>query len=170
MLKLNLVSNEARKEIRLRHLHDMTKRIIFIFFIFAIFISVVFVIVEFTLASYFNLIITDGQKVIKENFKEDLALINQKIDAVDQIQRDYVEFSPLLEHVLSHVGRGINIAAVKIDAKERKLQISGLADTRENFSNFQTDFKNSEVFLEVKSPPVNIFKKEDISFNLEAVF
>jgi len=169
MLRLNLVSEKLKKEIELRHIYDMIKRIIIIFLIFTIFISIILSVANYTLETYFDSIIKTEKNFLNGRYNEEVGLINKKINAVEEIQDSH--FSPyfIIQNVLSYSNESINIKTIKIAVDEEKMYISGLADTRDNLIVFKTNLESFDFFAEISMPTVNIFKKDDISFNIEAI-
>lgn len=169
MLKLNLVSEELKKEIELRHVFDIVKRVIFVFVVLAIFVSVVFAVTHLTLKFYSTPIMFDQGASLNGRYQEEVKQINKKIDVVSSIQSEQLDFTALLNEVLSYAEDGVTFKIIKIETETNKLNISGNADTRDNLLALQKNLEESSLFSEVQLPAINIFKKEDINFNVEAV-
>ncbi len=169
MLRLNLVSDELKKEIWLRHAYDMVKRIIFIFLIFAVFVSLILFVANYTLKAYYNPIIQSQKSSLDGRYDEEVSMINNKINAVENIQKEHISAEPVIKETLNYSGEGIIIDTVKLEAIDQKLSVKGKAGTRDNLNDFKKYLEESSYFEEVNLPTVNIFKKENINFNIEAI-
>lgn len=167
MLRLNLVSEELRKEIQLRHIYDMVKRIAVIFSVFLIFISIIILVANLTLSSYYDSVFSSSDEALNNKYFEEIDLINKKINSVQTIQKGKLNAYEIMRLVFDNLNEGIKINSLKISSLDKKFIISGIALNRENLSELEQDFRKIDLFSEVKLDAINIFQKEDINFNVE---
>lgn len=99
---------------------------------------------------------------------KDIISINQLTQKVDKIQQQYHPVTPTLMAVADLVPKGIVLNALNIDYEKKTISFSGLADTRQNFLDFQKALNDSTIFLHAESPVSDLTKKENIAFNINA--
>jgi hypothetical protein len=169
MLKLNLISEKNKKEIILKRVYFLIRRVGFILAIFIFFLSAIF-----SGASFI------AQKVLQEyvsssEFYEDkeqelnnekIISINEKIDTATTVQKDFFPFSVLIKNLSDLITAGISLEGAQIDINKKFLKISGIADSRENFLVFKKTLESSDLFAEVDSPLTSILQKENIEFEI----
>jgi hypothetical protein len=168
MLRLNLLSDETKNDLKFRRLYSLVVNIDYMLLVGAMFLALVF------LGSYQLLSVTykefsgkeavagsDGKKYV-EKAKE----INDKLRIASKVQTDFVKTSRILKELSSRIPEGISLSYIKIDLSNKSIKIAGLAKERETLLSLKEKIMESQVFNEVDSPLQNILQKEDVEFEM----
>jgi hypothetical protein len=168
MLKLNFLSEEAKKEAKFKRLHSLIARVDAVLLIGVIFLSVLFTSAENLMAKNFKefyeqdtILKTSGQE-----YNEKIKKINEKLKTVAKIQKDFIPFSLIIKELTNRIPEGNSLFYIKADVNSRLLKISGQAKRREDFLNLKTKLSESPLFIEINSPLQNILNKENIDFEI----
>lgn len=173
MITLNLLSPEKKRDLRLIQLYLIIKNLIVILLIFTIIVAIILLITKMALQNHFNKIIEDTTLTaqIRVVFNQDIKIFNQRLVAVEKIQKDYISWTNFLINFTNLVPDELSISSLNINRDENvgtKIFISGFAKTREKLLALKNNLENSPLFFGVDVPLENLLKKEDISFNLKA--
>jgi len=170
MLQLNLISEELREDIKLRHIYKMLKRAIFFLMIITIFIAIIFLISKIILQNSFNKIVEQTTLITKSSQGRNTKIreINTKIDYVDEIQGDYIEWSYLVEDLAKNINNDVTFNSIKINREEKNIDLKGVAKSRDSLLLLRQGLDNSSMFANIDFPISNILEKEDINFEIKA--
>lgn len=170
MLSLNLVSDELKKEIKLRHVYKLIKKIGYILIIVTITISAVLTAAKVILKNNYVKIIkqTTLVNVSNQSYTNKVKGINSRVNAISEIQKDYVYWTNLLKYLSEKTPDKITLSFIKINKDITTLKIGGMAKTREDLLIFKQNLENSKVFSDTNLPLENILKKENINFEISA--
>jgi len=170
MLTLNLISNNLKKEIKLRHLYIFIKKINLTLIIIAIAIAIILLSAKTILQLKFNEIVEQTTLVTKNNqsYNTKIKQINNKINFVEKIQNDFIPWSDLLKTLAEITPKKINLYYLKVDSAKQTIKIKGLADFREDLLNFKQNLENTPIFKNIDLPVNNILEKENIDFEINA--
>ncbi len=168
MLRLNLLSEETKNDLRFRRLYSLVMNIDYIILIGALFLSLIFI------GSYELLSMTykefsgkeavtgsDGKKYI-EKAKE----INERLRMASKVQSDFVDTSDILKEVSSKIPEGVRLFYMKIDLSNKNIKIVGLSEERGTLLLLKEKILESPIFIEVDLPLQNILQKEDVEFEM----
>ncbi len=168
MLKLNLLSKEAKKEIKYKRLYSIIARVDLMLIIGATFLAVVFTGASIILTNNFKEF-TGPESILRKNGQEynnKIKSINEKLNAISKIQSEFIPSSLLIKELTDRIPAGVSLSYVKADIANRNLKIMGRAKGREDFLLLKESLANSKVFTEVDSPLQNILQKENIDFEI----
>lgn len=170
MLTLNLVSAEQKKEIKLRHVFGLIKKINLTLIAITITIAIVLLAAKIILQLKFNQIVEQTTLVTKNNqgYNNQVREINSKLNFVSRIQDDFIPWSSLLKNLANMTPADINFYYLKINAQEQSIKIKGKAKLRNSLLNFKSQMENSPAFKEIDFPIKNILEKENIDFEINA--
>lgn len=173
MLKLNLISPEYKKNIKMKQiLHDVKNLSLYVTLI---------VVVSATILLIARLILEDnfaetiGQtSLISRNPAENKTNIeiNKKIELAKQVQSDYIAWSRLIINFSKLVPNGVEISSFNVNPcpkiDEWTINIVGKAANRNDFLTFKENLlKAKDLFQkEIDIPITNLFEKENINFNI----
>jgi len=170
MLTLNLISEELKKEIKLRHLYLFIKKINLTLIIITIVVAIILLVAKTILQLRFNNIIDQTTLVTKNNqgYNNKIKDINSKIDFVEKIQNNFIPWSNLLKTVADITPDGIGLNYLKINFAEQTIKIKGQAGLRASLLDFKQKMEATAVFKEIDFPIKNILEKENINFEINA--
>src|SRR3989338_2910762 len=105
MITLNLISQELKDEIRLKHAYGLLKKIIYILFLILIVSSSCLLAAKFVLQNNFNRIVNETSLITKntQSYNQKVREINAKFASVSQIQNEYAAWSLWVFLVISDV-------------------------------------------------------------------
>lgn len=168
MLKLNIISNELKKEIKLKALYHSAHRLMVILLFLAVLYSAVFILSYFFLQHHYNNVLGSSSGVNKgsENYINVVKNINQEVSEIEKIQQESVYWSYLLEYFREAAGPELRLTKYQFDAAKPDIVIGGWADTRESLLDFKSELEESEWFSEVNLPIKNLLLKSDINFDI----
>lgn len=172
MIKLNLISQESKDEIKLKHVYGLIKRVVLMLFILLATSTSFLLFAEFILRSNFNRIVEETTLITKnaQGYNQKAREINAKIASVSQIQSDYVFWSYLLEEILKTTPSSVSFHSFSLDKNSKSIQLSGNAKTREGLLAFEQNLKNNKIFQGIDFPIKNILQKNDINFEINFNF
>lgn len=170
MLALNLISEELKKEVKLRHLYLLIKKINLTLIIIAIVAAITLLAAKTMLQSSFNNIIDQTTLITKNNqgYNSKIKDINGKIDFVEKIQNNFIPWSNLLKTVAAITPEDIGLYYLKINLAEPAIKIKGKAGRRESLLDFKQSLEAAAIFQEIDFPIKNILEKENINFEINA--
>jgi Tfp pilus assembly protein PilN len=170
MLSLNLVSDELKKEIKLRHIYKLIKKIGYTFIITTIVISAVLTAAKIILKKNYIKIVeqTSLVNISKQSYASRVKEINLRLNAISEIQNNYISWADLLKYLSEKTPGKITLSFIKINKDNATLKIGGEAKTREDLLIFKENLENSKVFSDINLPLENILEKENISFEISA--
>lgn len=170
MLTLNLISEELKKEIKLRHLYLFIKKINLTLIIITIVVAIILLVAKTILQTKFNDIVDQTTLVTKNNQGYNIKIrdINSRLDFVEKVQNDFIPWSNLLKTVADITPNDISLNYLKINFADQTIQIKGKAGLRENLLDFKQKMENTTIFKEINFPIQNILEKENINFEINA--
>lgn len=102
------------------------------------------------------------EKQVNNLNKELSGFINQRLEYINQLQKEQIVWSIILAKIAQMTPNSIRFDLVEIN--NDKIQISGYAETRDDVANFQKILEQEPQFIEVYSPLSNFVKQKDINF------
>ncbi len=169
MITLNLISEELKKEIKLRHLYLFIKKINLALIVITIIIAIILLAAKTILQVNFNNIVEQTTLVTKNNqgYNNKIKEINSKIDFIEKIQNDFIPWSNLLEIIAEITPGDVNLYYLKIN-EDKSIKIKGKANLRDSLLNFKQKMEAATVFKDIDFPIKNILEKENIDFEINA--
>ena len=158
MLDLNLISEELKKEIKLRHLYLLVKKIGLTLIIITIAAAIILLTAKTILQSGFNNIIGQTTLITKNNqgYNNKIKDINVKIDLVETIQNNFIPWSNLLKITADITPEDISLYYLKINLEEQTIKIKGQAGQRASLLDFKEKMAATAIFEEIDFPLKNI--------------
>lgn len=172
MINLNIIPENLKKDIKLRQFYDLLKNFLSTIFVILIVFIIIFQLFKLVLSKYYIASISDNNFLSKntEIYSRQVQDINNQIDSVKSIQKDFTNWSKMLEFIRTSESRDIRIGSIGIDKEKKKLTISGNAQTRDSLLIFKDKLDKSGYFEKFELPIENLLKKDDITFNLDVTF
>lgn len=172
MLRLNILSEESKKEIKLITIYKAIKRLSFFVFSLLLIYTVTFqaskmILKKYSTDSYNNNLATNKDS---EEYVTKVKEVNEQIIEARDIQNNFVYWSNVLNNLSQIAKEGISFSQVTVDKKSNSFIIMGKADTRDKLLDFKSDLENLSYVETVDLPINNLLKKDDISFTINAKF
>ncbi|MFA4833385.1 MAG: hypothetical protein WC619_00880 [Patescibacteria group bacterium] len=170
MLNLNLVSQELKQEIKLRHVYKMLKQASYILIIITIFIAVVMLVAKIILQNNFNKIVEETTLITKDSQGQNSKIreINTRLSFVEKIQSSFIPWSYLFKDLASYANSDIKFYSIKVSQEKKEIELKGIAKTRESLLALKEGLGKSVIFYELNFPMKNILEKNDIDFDMKA--
>lgn len=170
MLRLNLVSTEQKKEIKLRHIYYFIKTINLILMIIIIAIAIILLAAKTILQSKFNETVAQTTLVTKTNqgYNNKVQAINNKLNFIENIQTEFIPWSNLIKKLAEITPLEVNFNNIKLNATDQTIKIKGWAKFRSSLLEFKEKMAASENFKEIDFPIKNILEKENVDFEINA--
>ncbi|MEW6408124.1 MAG: PilN domain-containing protein [Patescibacteria group bacterium] len=175
MIEINLLPPH---QIKAREEKKYFRKIIvsFLLLFIILFISFgLFFVLKNTLALYLNsqkdeLFSLDNYLNQEKNKKvqQDIENINKILSRISIIEKNKTIWSETLFELVKITPNDLSFVNLKISDEDEKIEIMGLAKTRESLLIFQDNLEKSKYFENVTSPISNIISPTDINFSIEA--
>lgn len=170
MLILNLISEELKKEIKLRHIYGFIKKVNLTMIVIAIIIAIILLAAKTILQLRFNNIVEQMTLVTKTNqgYNNDIREINNKLNFVAKVQNDFIPWSEIIKKVVGITPRDINLYYLKFNSEEQLVKIKGKALFRSSLLDFKDKLEATPDFKNIDFPLKNILERENIDFEINA--
>jgi hypothetical protein len=170
MITLNILPNEIKKGIKLKTTYLKLKNL------YAALIIIAAIYGSVILAGKW--LIEDKQiktmekssllsKSLDNNHSMIIKDLNGKIDAISDIQNEFISFSSLLNEMAKLTNEGIKMQNFSI-GKDGNFSFAGTALSRNDLLLFKNNLENSDYFEKIDFPISNLTQQENVSFNLIA--
>jgi hypothetical protein len=168
MLTLNLISQEQKKEIKLKNIYAVIKIIGWSLTVAVIFFSVIFSGAKFILKDNYNQVLEQTTLVANadNSYLAKIKDINEKINSAGEVQKEYISWTSVLKKITGSTPQGITYSYLKIDRAGAKASLKGAAEKREDLLALKENLNNSNLFSGIESPMDDILQKENINFNI----
>lgn len=170
MLTLNLISQDLKKEIKLKRIYGFVKKTYYLLAILIITTTITLLIAKIVLQNEFNKIVEQTTLVTKnsQSYNVKVREINSKIDNAGIIQDNYMTWSYLFEEITKLTPEDVTISFIKTDKTKQNIKIRGIADSRDGLLLFKNELEDSLIFTDIQFPIQNILKKNNINFEIDA--
>lgn len=174
MITINLLAGAKKQEIRLVKSFLLIRRLMIVGLVFLLFLALVLAGADYFLVHKnkelaakleTNKNLPSGQNI---PLNQTISLFNKQLKSVSQIQNDYYKWSGFLIKFDKTAPQNLQITSLIFNKNDKTALIKGVAKTRDDLIQFQTDLTKSDLFKEVTSPISNLLIRNDISFELRA--
>lgn len=93
--------------------------------------------------------------------------LNSQIVAFQGVQKRFQKWSPIIEQFAAVTPAGVTLESLSINQSSNKITFSGVATTREAYTNYEKVLQNSGIVSDVIFPLQT--KRTDLEFSLTAV-
>lgn len=168
MLTINLISNEQKKEIKMKRLYESIKKIFCVSIVLTCLTAIMFLASKLILQNeYVNAVMQTS--IIARNsrgFDNKISGINHQINTASSIQDNYKIWSPLIKDIAEITPADITLSLLSIGADGKAVQLKGTAKYRESLLEFKQKLENSGNYEDINLPLQNILQKENINFDI----
>lgn len=170
MLKLNLVSEELKKEIKLRRVYGIIKRMSGFFILLLIAYTLVLLFARLLILNKFDEIVYQTTLISKntQGYNDRVKEINSQVDFISAAQAEFIRPSCLLRNLDAFAGAGVKIDQLRLSRDKKAFLIRGKSSERGALLSFKEKLEQSGLFLSVDLPLKNLLTKEDILFEINA--
>lgn len=167
MITLNLISEQKKKEIKIKHLHQLLKKIDLVVIIFVCLIAIMILVAKIMLQNTFNTTISQTTLITKNTQGSTLKVrdINNKITSMEQVQTDFIVWTRLLDQLATSTPDGIVITSIKAGS-DKNIRMTGVARTRDSLIALKNSFEKIAMFDKFDLPLSNMLQKENINFEI----
>jgi len=166
MITLNLSPKEDQISYKQERIFLVIKNSFLLFLIFLIFITIVLICAKVYLEK--NLDDLVGSSYISANLTKEIKIkvnnINTKLRQINEIQKDYYEFSKPLIALGQLIPNNIQITSLNLDKSTMQFSLKGISKTREDLLKLQNNLETSSLFKDLKFPLSNLLAKQNINF------
>jgi Tfp pilus assembly protein PilN len=170
MITLNLVEPSLKKSAVTEKLLSLIKGVVFFLAIISTLIGLVIFIAHQLLAKNYAELKQQAAAVSVQNqsFNQNVAIVNNKLRAVDSLQKDFIRWSEILSALNATVPSGVEFSNLSLNKKDSYLEISGFASRRDDFLSFQQNLEQSGLVTNLNSPLTNLLNQKNITFAVSA--
>lgn len=170
MININILPQEAKNELRLRHLHLSLVNVGYAVVIGFCIISLMMLSARLIMKNCFNRIVAETSYVSRNSQSYNIRVrdINAKINSVNQIQKDFLVWSRALLLLSEIAEEQIFFSSVKVSKDTASIKTTGTATTRDALLNLKNKMESSDAFNNIEFPLENILEKRDIIFEINA--
>ncbi len=171
MIKINIIPEKIKKEIKLNFIFNLIQKSIYIGIIFSSIIAIILMISEHTLLITLAKEVNGSSLSFKSNAntsENKVTDINNKLSLLETVQSDYTRWSIFLNFISRNVPEGVKLNKLQISKENKSVSFSGNAKTRDNLLSFKKILEDSKIFTEVDFPIKNLLQKENINFEIKS--
>lgn len=173
MIRLNLFSEESKQKIQQQRFFFLFLKTELVLFLLLIICGTIFLAAERILSGSVQKIESETSKIIKtssNDYSLEVKKINGTLLAVEEIQKGFTPYSPLLKKVATLAPDGVSFSYLRIDNLTKTIKLRGQADLRENFLNLVKNLEDAPFLNNIEVPLTDKLKKENIDFDIDLGF
>jgi len=172
MIKINLLSPAEKKQLELANFIRLAIS-------FGIWISVFLIVFILLLVSTYGslaILLKDQNRLIEirradhktqrlVEIEETIKKVNDQLIDINLKQKELVVWTPALGELSEITLNGIYLDNFAYQASLNRINITGLANTRDTLLFFQEQLEDSPYFIEIEAPLSNLIKQTNIDFS-----
>lgn len=169
-MHLNLISEESRREIKLRHISEILKRINFNVLIAAIFLAALFYSSNLIFQSYYKKLTRQSSLIVRDSQigNSQAKEMSDRLDYIDNLQKEFTAWSFVIEDISKRTNDEIVFYSISFNKKEKQAILRGLAKSRGGLIALKDALGASETFTNINFPIKNILEQSNINFEIKA--
>lgn len=164
--RLNLLPPDKKRHLKKMINFQFLKNIAGIFLIFLSLMGIVLLGGQWVLEDYYGQLTEHVFSITEKhsNTNNVIKNINNTLIKVEKIQKEYIDWTPLLLEITEVIPENIQIDRINISQKN-ELSISGLAKDRQAMLILQKTLKEITWLEDFSIPPAQLTEKENIQFS-----
>jgi Tfp pilus assembly protein PilN len=168
MLTLNIIPPELKKEIKFKHLTRSINLVIGVITCSVLTYTIILGGCRIFLNSYYQEISSQNVLVTKntDNYSKQIKEINKQISSIETAQKDSITWPPLLAVLFNNIPGDIKLNSVSFDKNGNKLNINGIAGTRDSLIELRKYLENNKNFSLASFPVQSLIEKQNINFDI----
>lgn len=104
----------------------------------------------------------------QKGFNKEIVEINRRIEALNNLQKNFKILSDPLLDITGAVGGNIYLKSLSVDSVNRKVTLKGFAKTRDGLLEFRKDIEELKNIADAEIPLSQLLENENLEFTLEA--
>lgn len=170
MLTINLISQELKNKIKLRHIYNLLKRMNYMLGFIVLASAIALIVSKHLIQNTFDKTIHETDLITKNNqgYNSMAKDVNGRLTAVSKIQDDYVPWSQLLEMMSKISPTDISLLSLNINKENKTIRLRGFAKTRESLLMLKDAMEADKIYKNIEFPVKNILEKNNIDFDITA--
>lgn len=167
-LRNNLLSPEKKEHLIHMVRIQFLKNIFEVLLVVSSIVGIILLGSERILQNYFTSLTESMISVQNRHSQEvqEIRHINKTLQQVENIQKQYYVWTPLLLSLSEATNSGIVLNNLSVDQKNKHISLEGHATNRETFLIYQKKIKQLENIKDAQSPLSDLTKIENFSFTL----
>jgi hypothetical protein len=172
MLKLNILSQKTKKEIKLLNIYKHLKRLNFFVFSFLLIYIFTFQAAKIILQKYSTDSYNTNLAINKDNeeYINKVKEVNEKITEAKNIQDNFVYWSKFLLSISDITPSGVTFSKITTDKNNDSFILMGRSKSRNELLSFKQNLEELDYIETIELPINNLLQKEDINFTINAKF
>jgi hypothetical protein len=168
MLKLNIIPQSTKKEIKLKEILYSLKNLLYVIFIIFIFYSIIFLIGGLLLQIQFVKTVSETATASKNRAGLSLSVLdlNSQINSIAAMQNDFILWTGLLKFISDNTNDDIKYSQINMSKNDNTLSLRGMAGTRDSLIILKTSLEKSTYFSNINFPIQNLLEKNNINFEI----
>jgi Tfp pilus assembly protein PilN len=168
MIELNLLSSIEKTNSNLMWKYVIIKTVISIILTLSFVISGVLFGAKLLLLQKFNEVQEQAAaiNITHQKINERVNNYNRQIRILDDIQKEYTNWPLFLYSLNNKITSGIYLSRVEIIMSEKKVNLSGLSNTREDLLTLKQSLEECEFIGNISLPLNTLLKKQNIDFSI----
>ncbi len=102
------------------------------------------------------------------SLEELIKQLNSQLNTAAKVQEDYIKWSDKIVAITGLVPDGVSLSDLQLVTSDKEINITGVAKTRDNLLQLQSNLNNHEFFTNVTTPISSLIQKENITFKITA--
>ncbi|MCU0679044.1 MAG: hypothetical protein MUC28_01180 [Planctomycetes bacterium] len=170
MLTLNIIPDTLKKEIEFRTVYRLTKNFLAWFIIALVIYSIIILAALYFLEQHLAETIVQANLITKNtgNYTNKVKNINNQLNAISNVQGEFVKWSSFLEKFSSSINDDIALSRLSLDRNQNTIYLSGTARTRDGLLALKDGMEKIGYFSDISFPIKNLLEKNDIAFEINA--
>jgi len=169
MIRLNLIPQSIKHNIKLKRINKFFYKINFVLIIFTFIITSSMLSAKFIIQDKFKKITEENNIKTLGLDKENLSKtqkINNDINVISEIQNNFIFWSKIVEDLSNKIPENVIISYIKIDKDSQTIKIRGHATFRSDLLIFKQNLDDSLIYNDIEFPIKNILQKENVDFDI----
>jgi Tfp pilus assembly protein PilN len=170
MISLNLLPPLQKANLRYDHTYLYLRSMVLVTLVATAIISGLLLSARLLLQDHYATLLTGSNLVNERNRGIDREIndLNQKLKQVETIQSDFVKWSSVLLGLSQTIPSGVQVSYLNIEKGSRTFNLSGLAQTRDNYLQLKANLTALPYLEQVSTPFSSILRPTDVKFDLTA--
>ncbi len=173
MLRLNLIAEEAKQNIKYQRLYFLFLKAEIILIILVVVVGAIVFAAEKILSANIYQASQETARLINASsadYNVKAKELNDKMAAVTQIESGYTSYSLILSQLINLIPENVHLSHLGIDSSAKTIRILGLAPTRDDLLGMEKNLKDAAWLVNVNVPPNEIFSQTNINFDIDMGF
>jgi len=169
MIALNLIPREQKTLLKNTRLYAVCKEAVTLLFLFFTIISIMLWVSRFYLEQDLADLVIANSANIKSNeaTNQRIIAINQKINSVDNIEKNFISAREAIETISRIVPENITLNSINFYRQQSAVELTGTAKARNDLLQFRNILGSADWIKSVDLPMDNLINKDNNQFTIK---